>query len=79
MSLIGVKIQIQSGTQLHVLIKPTTTVELLKAVIHKSQGIRPDEHRLRFNGDALEDGNKMEDYNLYNDCVIQSFMKQKGC
>ncbi|CAG8635489.1 17380_t:CDS:2 [Acaulospora colombiana] len=49
-------------------VKNTTTVKVLKKKIHEKRGILPD--KLTFDGNQLEDGKSLGDYNVQNGSVL---------
>ncbi|CAG8469647.1 10695_t:CDS:2 [Acaulospora colombiana] len=59
-------------------VKNATTVKLLKTSIHKQRGILPD--KLTFNGNQLEDGKSLGDYNIQKGSVLYMvhFLKKEA-
>ncbi len=50
-------------------VKPSDTIEILKAKIHENVGIPPEEQGLIFDGE-LEDGKTVSDYNIGKNDII---------
>ena len=46
------------------------TVQYLKAKLHKEMGYPPEQQRLIFGGEHLEDGRTLSSYNIHKGAII---------
>ncbi|CAO2141358.1 unnamed protein product [Urochloa humidicola] len=56
----------------------TTTVDEVKAMIQKREGIPPDEQRLMCSGRQIEDGHTLADYHVQNEAVLHLGLRLLG-
>jgi large subunit ribosomal protein L40e len=56
----------------------TTTIEELKLMIQKTEGIPPDQQRLVFAGKQIEDDGTLEDYNIQMDDKLNLVLRLRG-
>ena len=52
--------------------QPSYTIGYIKTMIQEKQGIPPDELKLRFADQLLEDGHTLSDYNIQDGSIIYS-------
>ncbi|CAN6362742.1 unnamed protein product [Urochloa humidicola] len=55
-----------------------TTVDKVKAMIQKREGIPPEEQRLICSGRQIEDGHTLADYNVQNEAVLHLALRLLG-
>ena len=67
-----------TGKHFGVNFKPQDTVLDIKDRIHYMIGIPPDQQRLIFAGNELEDGRFLSDYNIQNESLLHFVLRLKS-
>lgn len=65
-----------SGEQITLDVEPTDRIENVKEQIYRKNGIHPDNQKLIFAGEILEDGNTLQDYSIQRDATIHLVIRE---
>ena len=59
-------------------VNPEDTIASVKAKVHDSQGIPPEDQRLLYGGQQLEDGYTLDDYHIDKNSTLNLVMRLRG-
>ena len=57
---------------------PSNTIQEIKILVQNKEGISPDQQRLIFDGEQLEDGRVLADYGVKHDSILHIVLRLRG-
>ncbi len=71
-------VKTQTGKTITIEVEPTDSIEAFKEKIFEKEGILPENQLLLFNGEQLDEGKTLSDYNIQKESTLRLEVQQTG-